>query len=273
MESLLIKRSSFYGIIALCAYVLSLTGCQTKKGTSTQPLITERHECLLKYFTHMTNEVNPMTITIDIPISGSQTLRDSLAVFLNEVLYAYYESSEDCHLPYESVFSEDVKQLAEHYRKAYAAFFQADTTDVHKFETDGLEINLAAQTGTYVTYEINRIFFGEGVEIEKEWVTFVKSSGHRLTEIISENAMLRFYYEQSELRNKDVWENILYRSHNRDSLYGVVCSVGLLNDTVAHQYIYAAGIFEDVKYPVHAIAPYLSREVQDLIYKTHHFKK
>ena len=273
MESLLIKQRISHGVIAVCTCVLLLTSCQIYKGTSTQPLITERHECLLKHFMHMTNEIYPLTVSIDAPVDGPQLLMDSVSVFLNETLYAYFDNGEDCRIPYESVFTGDVKQLVEHYQKAYASFFQVDTTEIHEFETDCLEVNLIAQTDNYVTYEVNHIFYGEGIETTTEWSTFVKSDGHRLTEVISEYEMLRFYHEHPELRNDDVWENILYHIHHGDSLYGVVCSVGLLDDIVAHQYVYAAGIYEDVKYPTQAIAPYLSKEVQKLIKRKNHSSK
>ena len=229
-------------------------------------LVTERQECVLKYFKHITGEVTPLTITIDIPVDGSQTLVDSITLFINEKLYNFFDDKENYHLPYENVFSTDVKQLTEHYRKAYASFSTSDSTAEHEFATDCMEINMVAQTRTYVTYEVNNIFFGEGIETTKEWVTFVKSDGHRLAEVINDSEMLRFYREHSELRNEDIWEDLLNHCYEEDSLNDIVCSVGLLEDSIAHQYIYAPGIFEDVKYPIDGIAPYLTKEVQNLIH-------
>lgn len=264
MKTVSIKKN-FNVIIAACVCVLTLTSCQTKNETRKHSFVVERHECLLKHFTHMTSEVLPVSVAIDAPIAGSQAVRDSVTVFLNEVLYAFFDTGEERHIPYESVFSENVRLLAEHYRKAYAPYFHADTTDTHEFETDCLKVTLVAQTDTYVTYEIGHIFYGEGVEIETDWVTFVKSDGHRLREVISEQEMLRFYRENPELRSADVWENLLNQAYDKDSLSNVVCSVGLLEDTVAHQYVYAPGIYEDSKYPLQAIASYLSEEAQALI--------
>lgn len=265
METSLTKKGFYLGIIAACVGILILTSCQTNKGTSRQPLIVERQECLLKHFTHMTSEVLPVSVAIDAPVEGSQTLRDSVTAFLNETLYAFFDNGEERHIPYESVFSGDVIHLAEHYREAYASFFHVDTTDTHEFETDCLEVYLAAQTDTYVTYEVNHILYGEGVETAKDWVTFVKSDGHRLREVISEQEMLRFYHENFELSNFNVLEDILNHLYEEDSLYGIVCSVGLLGDSLAHQYVYAAGIFEDTRYPMDSIAPYLTEEAQALI--------
>ena len=116
---------------------------------------------------------------------------------------------------------------------------------------------------TYVTYEIDWVFYGERLEVAKEWATFVRADGHRLTEIISNKNMLRFYKKYPELRSKDIWLHI-HTYDNKDYLVG---SVGLLNDSVAHQYAYAPGIVEDVHYPLELILPYLSKEAKSLIAK------
>lgn len=235
MKTLFTKRTILHGLI-ICANVLVLTSCHSNQGKSALPLITERHECQLGTFTHLTGDVCPISLSIDFPVGGSRTLIDSLTAFLNETLYAYFENG--------------------------------DSTHEHAFATDRLEVNLAAQTDAYVTYEVNSIFFGEGVETATEWVTFAVSDGHRLAEIISEEGMLRFYREQPELASINIWEDILNHCYEDDSLVDIVCSVGLLGDSLAHQYAYAPGIFEDVKYPMDAIAPYLSREAQELLKPT-----
>lgn len=93
--------------------------------------------------------------------------------------------------------------------------------------------------------------------------TIQKADGHRLTEIISNKNMLRFYKKYPKLRNEDIWNHI--RTYdNKDYLVG---SVGLLNDSVAHQYTLAPGIFEEAKYPLQVIAPYLSNEARGLVTK------
>lgn len=237
-----------------------------EQNGDSEALVIERQECVLKHFKHLTGEVFPVTVEIDIPVAGSEILLDSIATFFNESLYTFFDNGEERHLPYESVFSKDVKRLIEHYREAYSTFFQADSTEEHEFTTDCLEIRLVAQTSTYITYEANKIFYGEGIEIAKEWVTFSKNDGHRLIEIISNNELLRFYREQPQLRNEAIWEDIFNHSCGEKKPHEVVCSVGLLNDIIIHQYVYAPGIFEDATYPLDGIASYLSKEVLDLIY-------
>lgn len=230
-------------------------------------LIVERQECVLKHFKHLTGEIYPITVAIDIPIAGSEILLDSIATFFNENLYTFFDNDKERHLPYEKVVSKDVKRLLKHYREAYSPFFQTDSTEEHEFATDCLEIKLVAQTSTYVTYEVNNIFYGEGIETAKEWVTFSKSDGHRLNEIISNNEMMRFYREEPQLRSENIWEYLHNHWDEEKSPHDIVCSVGLLNDSLVHQYVYTQGIFEDVKYPLNKIAPYLSKEVQNLIKK------
>ena len=256
--------SFFLGCLFCCVIALTLMNCQMNPGTASQALVTEKQECLLKHFVHMTEEAYPMTVAIDVPESGMQPLVDSVALFLNEALYAFFDNGEN-RVPFEKVFTKDVKQLLEHYRSAYSPFILSDSTEEHDFASDCLEVDLVAQTERYVTFQVNSVFYGEGVEIASEWVTFAKSDGHRLREVISEYDMLRFYREHPEQRSDDIWENLLNHCYEDDSLYDIVCSVGLLDDSLAHQYVYAAGIFEDVKYPLNSIAPYLSKEAQELI--------
>ena len=260
MKTLLTKHG---GILVACLFVLMLTNCQPNQKDS-QLLVTERQECKLGDYTHMTGEVFPLTIGIDIPTEGPQALVENITDFLNEELYDFFDNGLNI-IPYESLYSKDANHLAEHYREAYAASFFAGDSTVYEFPPCCLEIKLAAQTKTYVTFQVNHIFFGEGVEVMTEWTTFDKSDGHRLQEVISDAEMLRFYREHPELRNNDVWSDIQLYYQEDDAASGLSGNVGLLNDSLAHQYTYAPGIFEDMTYPLEAIAPYLSQEAQELI--------
>ena len=247
--------------ITICALTPMFTSCCTIQKENGQQFVTKNHMCVLKNYTHITTEVIPLYISIDLPVKGPQPLMDSLTFFLNQTLYHYFDNGEDRHLPYETVYSKDVIQLVEHYRDTYKPFFLNDSTIEHEFESDCLSVTLCAQTDSYVTYEVDRLFFGEGDEVSKEWATFILPDGHRLKEIISKKNLLRFYGEHPELRNNDILEQI--QSHGEETDF--VGEFGLLNDSIVHQYLYAPGIFEDVKYPMDAIAPYLSKNVRKLI--------
>jgi hypothetical protein len=261
MKNTVIKTYLKY--VIACALLLVLMNCYTIQKADGQPLVVENHECFLKNYTYITTEVVPLFISIDLPVKGEQPLLDSLTDFLNVSLYRFFDNGGDQHLPYQTVYSKDIVHLIEHYRDAYKPFFLSDSTVEHEFNPDCLMLKLAAQTDTYVTYEIDWVFYGEGLEVAKEWATFVRADGHRLTEIISNKNMLRFYKKYPELRSKDIWLHI-HTYDNKDYLVG---SVGLLNDSVAHQYAYAPGIVEDVHYPLELILPYLSKEAKSLIAK------
>ena len=245
------------------ALLFMLMSCCTIQKADGQPLVVESHECFLKNYTHLTTEVVPLFISIDLPVKGEEPLMDSLTDFLNVSLYRFFDNGGDRHLPYQTVYSKDIEHLIEHYRDAYKPFFLADSSVEHEFGADCLNMKLVAQTDTYVTYEMDWIFFGEGAEVAKEWATFVRADGHRLSKIISNKNMLRFYKKHPELRSEDIWNHI----HAYDSKAYLVGYVGLLNDSVAHQYAYAPGIVEDVTYPLDAILPYLSKEAKALIAK------
>lgn len=246
-----------------CALLLMLMNCFTIQQADSQPLVVENRECFLKNYTHLTTEVVPLFISIDLPVKGERPLTDSLTDFLNESLYRFFDNGGDRHLPYQTVYSEDIEHLIDHYRDTYNPFFLADSTEIHEFSADCLNIKLAVQTDTYITYEMDWIFFGEGPEVAKEWATFVREDGHRLTEVISNKNMLKFYQKHPELRSENIWNHI----HSYDDKAYLVGYVGLLNDSVAHQYAYAPGIFEDVHYPLNVILPYLSKEAKSLVAK------
>lgn len=241
-----------------------LTGCQTSRSRETRELVTERQECILKSFRHLPEVVDTLTVVVDVPVKGPQRMIDSITVFLNQALYAFFDDGETCHLPYGQVFTKDLRTIASHYREAYAPFFKADGEEWHEFASDCLEIGLAAQTDAYVTYQIDHIFYGEGLEVARDWVTFVKSDGHRLKEVISGADMLRFYRDCPEYRNEDIWRNVLFHSPDPADLHEVDGTTGLLPGSVAHQYVYADGIFEDVEYPMEVIGKYLSREAKEV---------
>ena len=249
----------------VCVFLLLTGGCRPEQGARGQAIVTERQACFLKDYMHLTEEVFPLTIEMDIPVKGSGAVMDSITAFLNETLYQFFDDSQECHLSFEDVFSKDTKQLAAHYREAYAPFFRSDGMDMHEFSSDCLEVYLAAQTDTYVTYGIHSIFYGEGLEIATEWVTFFKSDGHRLAEVISASDLLSFYENHPEYRNEDIWEAILDQNQDEVRMLTILDgSVGLLEDSVAHQFVFAPGIFEDVYYPLTAIAPFLSKEARQL---------
>lgn len=262
MNTPLTRKKDLIVRLAACISMLTLAACQPKSVTDTQDLITERQECYMKDTPYPAGGERAQTVAIDIPIGGPQTLVDSVLALINEELYAYFDNYTYSP-PSDSLLQNDVRTLIERYRDHYAPLF-ADSLTEYDFTTDCLELNLVAQTDSYVTYAVNYIHYGEGIEVSTDWITFAKSDGHRLKKIISEEEMARFYAEHPDQRSEDVWANE-QRFHEENNRWNIVCSVGLLNDSLAHQYCYAAGIYEDLKYPLDVIAPYLTEEAQRLI--------
>lgn len=251
-------------VITMMTLNLLIVGCVTNTTTDDGTVATERQECFLKHFTHLRENDCDLVITADLPVKGAKTVIDSITVFLNEQLYEYFDKGEDgFRLPYETVFSADIPHLLEHYRDAYSPYFDADSTHICEFATHCLELNMVAQTATYITYEINNVFFGEGIEEARSWVTFAKADGHRLRSVISPENLVRFFQEHPEQRNSDIWNDIQSKTENNESLR--VFNVGLLNDSLAFQYVWTTGAYDDSKYDLTTLRPYLSTEAQELI--------
>ena len=85
--------------IIICALIPMLTSCCTIQKENDQQFVTKNHMCVLKSYTHITTEVMPLYISIDLPVKGPQPLMDSLTIFLNQVLYHYFDNGDDKHLP------------------------------------------------------------------------------------------------------------------------------------------------------------------------------
>ena len=228
-------------------------------------LAVNRQMCFLKDYSHLQEKDCSLGVIADLPVKGSKTLVDSITVFLNEELYVYFDySTDDNHrLPYEQVFSTDIPHLLKHYQKVYRPFYDVKNPNVCEFATHCLELNMVAQTTTYVTYEVVDVFCGEGLEEARTWVTFAKSDGHRLKEVITEDNMVRFLQEHPEQGDNGVWGDILESMVNNEPIR--IVRVGLLNDSLAFQYIWAPGIFDDSRYDLAPLKPYLTAEAQALV--------
>ncbi len=251
--------------ITVLALSFPIVGFATNPKGGDDTLTVKRQMCFLKDYSHLQEKDCGLGVIADLPVKGPKTLVDSILVFLNEELYRYFDySTDDNHrLPYEKVFSTDIPHLLKHYQKVYRPFYDVKNPNVCEFATHYLELNLVAQTGTYVTYEVIHAFFGEGLEETRSWVTFAESDGHRLKEVITTDNLLRFLQEHPEQRNNDVWNDIMFTMNEQGSLRHY--NVGLLNDSLAFQYIWAPGIFDDFKYSLEPWKPYLTPKAQELV--------
>lgn len=248
---------------ALLVVALVTNGCKTKEMAGEQSLEVERQECVMRGINHpITGKPYDIGAAIDAPVKGRQVLMDSIVSFLNQELYEFYESDEPGFLTYDEVATSDSRHLLAHYQEVYKEQLEKDSDRV---SFDYLEVVLAAQTDSYVTYESNWSFYGEGLTTSQNWVTFRKSDGRRFDCVISNDNLLRFMDEHPDLRSSDVWGDIQFKLSNGKDVSGLLENTGLVNDSVMHQHCYANGIFETMTYDLPTILPYLSKEVQDLV--------
>lgn len=260
-----IKRTlTILAIIVLAFSFPTVSFAANPKGDG-DTLAIKRQICFLKDFTHLQEKDCGLAVTADLPVKGSKTLVDSITVFLNEELYGYFDYEADNHrLPYEKVFSTDIPHLLKHYQKVYRPYYDVKNPNVCEFATHCLELNLVAQTETYVTYEVIYVFFGEGLEEARFWVTFAKSDGHRLKEVVSTDNLTRYLREHPEVNDNGVWSDIRECMAKNDDFSRSI-QAGLLNGKLALQFIWAPGIYDDSQYDLTPLKPYLSAEAQALV--------
>ena len=258
-----IEKFNLWLLLTGAAIVTLVAGCATSLNAQSNTFSVKRHSCFLKNFSHLKKNDCALVVIMDIPVNAPKTLTDSITAFLNEELYRFFDDGDNMHLPYGTVYSTDLPNLAKHYRKAYSPFFRKNRTDICEFNTHCLDLNLVAQTDAYITYEVVWVFYGEGLEEARSWTTFVKADGHRLKEVISSENMLRFYEDYPELINFDIWCNSQWQLSEGYNLF--LDNAGLLNDSMALQYFWNTGIYDDFKYDLKYIKPYLSEEARTLV--------
>lgn len=257
------RNKKILTILTLCLMSASIaTAYPVNRNVTDNPFKVKSKNLILMRFTQFKHNDSYMNIYMDIPVNVPKVLTDSITRFFNEELYRLFDNGGDRHLAYAKVFSTDLSKLSKHYWKAYRPFYDKDAPYITPF-VHWFELNMVAQTDNYVTYEIVSGYRGEGAEEARSWATFDKSDGHRLKEVISTENMLRFFQEHPEIRNDDIWDNIQYYLNEGYNVF--LNNVGLLSNSVAFQYMWNMGIYEDFTYDLEVIKPYLSKEAQELI--------
>ncbi len=255
-----ILKASLRLILAGMMMTLLLVGCGTSRKTVNTPFAVERKDCPMKHIIHVLDEFDA-TIFMDYPVNAPKQLTDSITAFINETLYSYFEYDDhenQFHIPYQNVYSTNLPHIAEHYWDAYRSFYDQLDPIYH-----WLDMNIVAQTDTYITYEVIFSFRGEGIHEFRQWTTFVKKDGHRLKEVISNENLLRFYDDYPELvRNGSPYE--LQRAIS-EGYECKLCVKGLLGDSLACVFLDGTG-HEDIDlYDLKLLKPYLSKEAQKLV--------
>lgn len=251
-----ISKASLWLLLTGVLIVLLSVGCGTSRKTTKNSFAVERQICPMKHINFLDFDEFDATIYIDYPVNAPKKLTDSVTAFINENLYAYFEYRDKIHIPYQNVYSTDLSCIAEHYWDAYRSFYDQQDPEFH-----WLDMNLVAQTDTYITYEVVWSFRGEGVHEFRHWTTFVRKDGHRLKEVISEENLLRFYEDYPDLTvSGSITELQQFVSEGID-----LCEKGLLSDSLACIFLDNTG-HEDIDlYDLKLLKPYLSKEAQKLV--------
>ena len=247
---------------------LAFTGFSTPTKPKKQPLVVERQEWIMQYMVGcIPSEDFHVGITMDVPVSGDPVLVDSVVRLLNQAIYLFFGENEP-RFALEEVYCADGKRVLQHYREKYSPYivdtcYRCDQPHCFPHFFEYLTATMVEQTDTYVTYRVATYFVGEGDFEYSDWVTFFKSDGHRLREVISDADFMRFLEENPDQRT-GAWEDMQDRiSAGYD--VGGRNYFGLKKDKVWNEYLYAPGIIDTTWYDMKAIKPYLSDEAKMLL--------
>ena len=249
-----LAKASLWLLLTGVIVVLSV-GCGANRKAA-KPLAVECQTCPMKHIVIESLDEFDATIKIDYLVNAPKKLTDSITEFINNTLYDYFEYGDEIHILYQNVYSTDLPHIAEHYWNAYKSFYEE-----HDLSTHWLDINLVAQTETYITYQVIWAFRGEGIHEGYEWVTFAKNDGHRLKEVNSNENLLRFFEDYPELSDDDIVD-AMRRNLSAGFCF---CETGLLNDSLAFVYEWGGGHDDIEIYDLKIVKPYLSKEAQKLI--------
>lgn len=212
------------------------------------------------------NQYEWATYKVDVPIDGPQALVDSVMAFINRQLYEACESNvhfDERYLTFskEEVFIDDNERLLSHYMEKYKPLMEDSLWRVF-----GLELKMEAQTDRYVTYGLERFYCGASCSSEKQFYTFYKSDGRQVTEIISNDNLVRFFTDYPEYTSieDDPWFGRagwqFFPEDNADRY-----DFGLLDDHFALAIQGCGNHYLLLSFPYSQIFSYLSPEAQALV--------
>jgi hypothetical protein len=255
--------------LAVGVTMIALASFTTLGKPYNQPLKVERQQWTLQYMVgNIPSEDFHIGISIDVPEGGPAFLVDSIVRLLNQAMYIFLENGTEPHFAPDAVYCADAKRLLQHYREAYQPFivdtcYKGDEPYCFPHFFNYLTVAFVEQTEKFVTYRVSEYFVGEGDFEYSDWVTFSKSDGHRLPEVISDTGFLRFLEENPDQRTYS-WDNMQW--HISEG-YGVEGRnyFGLKSDRVWNEYLYAPGIIDTMWYDLEVIRPYLSEEAKELL--------
>lgn len=267
----MIKKAKTTVLLLFAAGVMTiaLTGCKTIEESYKQPLIIERQQWTMQHMVgNIPSEDFDLGITVDVPVGGPAFLVDSIVRLQNWAIYNFLDDETEPRFVPDAVYCSDAAQLLQHYREAYQPFivdtcYKGDEPYCFPHFFHYMTVAFVEQTEKFVTYRVSEYFVGEGDFEYSDWVTFSKSDGRRLPEVISDTDFLRFLEEHPDQRTY-TWDDMQWRISEGYGVEGRNC-FGLKSDSVWNEYLYAPGIIDTLWYDMEVIRPYLTEEAQRLL--------
>ena len=258
LRSIAIKNKWFMLSMAI-GFIMAMQGCQSGNPMSSKDLIVIEQTDTV-YGKNEDNKYDCAAFMIDVPIDGPKLLVDSVMAFLNREMYDYCEflsHLDDSVVTYspEEVFTDDGKQLLNHYKEKYMPLLKDSLCN-----TSGIELKLEVQTESYVTYGLVNYHCGASCGSEKYYYIFNKRDGHQIQEVISHENLVRFFEDYPEYVNR---EDYLWK-YSPESNYDNSC-YGLLDDHFSLVIIGWYNHYFSVDVPYSQIFSYLSPEAQAVV--------
>ena len=251
----------FMWCIALLMAGSAMQSCKDKNEnfkTGDQPLlVVERQQT---EFEVGDDEQYPLAFIVDVPVAGSQVLKDSIKAFINEQLYQFIESQvgqydEDGKykktMSFDEVRTDDTGKLLKHYIDVYKPYMEKEVGWRFTYS-----VSMLAQTDNFVTYGVIHYRCGAVCSSELRCYTFSKEDGHRLRDIISKEDLNKFFADQQK---KDDEDDVDWTQFMGDNCFSLLEDQALfaVNGMETHYSIKTLDYKE--------ILPYLSKEAQTFV--------
>ena len=265
-------KSIFIGFVALLMAGLTTQSCKAKEEAKSGEadgqslLVVERQQTQF----YVGDEwKHPLTFIVDVPVAGSQVLRDSVDAFLNEQLYQFMESQVGQYDDYgqytktksfDEVHTDDSGNLLKHYLDIYQPYMKKQVDWLFTYS-----ITILAQTDNFVTYGVFHYRCGAMCSDEMSCYTFSKKDGHRLRDIISKENLTKYFAGHKEIEEKyEVDDEDEERNVDLAQFWDSDC-IALLEDQVLYVVNGMASHYTCETFDYKDILPFLSKEAQAFV--------
>lgn len=222
------KKTTLFPIVIFVIILVSvtLTGCNRQHPKTSSLKVERQHVCINNY-----EGTYSFDVSVDVPVSGPQQLRDSIMIFLNHELYHAFENVIDTSCNESKLFQSKevyVKEpylILDSYSKKYG-------NSVKKLLSNHYNLNifLVAQTNSFITYALEWYHCGGSCGSELLCYTFDKKNGHVLDSIVKEK-LLRQYLKNLPEKEQPFKDNLVYYDSPKQIFDFALMEKGLLITT------------------------------------------